>query len=316
MRESEPPIFMALNERDRIESIIKNSVGTLINIEQVDEIWQCQVQIPRNVDSRLSVLKRSFPQMQVVGRDGPIVQLSIPLYKNRRPLAAPEAAPPSRPLAVPTSSAIEEVLERLAGLYEMIFGQPGEVLKVDAQHFRVVIPGDLTFPFRHPFLALQTAILPSVYLAAVYTERLGRSSRTTLYFSTRDERPKGDETGVTITIDASHRQNISSYAACYTMPGQPRAYLVGAVNGLDNNAAELLAFMEALAHLDTTAQNVTVFTDSMYVRDWAHGPGYEWIERAEARHIAVRVQQVPRQQNDAAHQLAYKFLSRLVTEAR
>lgn len=299
-------------DRQRIETIVKSNVGTLLSAELHDDTWRVHILVPRNMDVRLKTLKKTFPTLEILKRDEKEVICLIPRVKNRTVTRSMTPRPPARPAPVVSGSVREAVLNTLSELYEQFFGEPGEVLKIDDTHFKLTFPGDLRFPYRHPFLALLPAIMPDLTPAAVYTEHYGNQKRTSVYLSTRDERPKNrSNAGVSITIDGSHRPGMASYAACYSMPGQPPGYLVGAMNGVGNNAAELMAFLQGLAHLDSSAPHVTIYTDSTFVRDWAAEAGREWIEKAAARHIDVRVELIPREQNEAAHKLAYQFLARL-----
>lgn len=297
-------------DRERIEFIVKSNVGTLISAEQEGDMWRCHLTVPRNIEGRLSSLKKTFPGLRVIKRDGSDVHLLIPVYKNRR---RSESRPSSRQSAPPViqPSMREDLLLRLTDLYEAFFEEPGEVLRIDDRHFKLTFSGDLVFPFYHPFIALLEAIAPDLIPAAVTTEHYGNQKRTSIYLSTTDERPKTPQNGVTIFIDGSYREGIGAYGVCYSMEGQPNAYLVGAVSGIDSNGAELMAFLQALAHLDETAQDVTIYTDSTFVTDWASNGGQVWLDKARARHINVRVQYIGRDNNSAAHALANKFLSRL-----
>jgi hypothetical protein len=298
-------------DRERIEFIVKSNVGTLISAEQEGDMWRCHLTVPRNIEGRLSSLKKTFPGLRILKRDGSDVHLLIPMYKNRR--RNTETRPAARQAVPPVlqPSMREDLLRRLTELYETFFEEPGEVLRIDDHHFKLTFSGDLIFPFYHPFIALLEAIAPDLTPAAVTTEHYGNQKRTSIYLSTADERPKTQQNGVTIFIDGSYREGVGAYGVCYSMEGQPNAYLVGAVSGIDSNGAELMAFLQALAHLDETAQDVTIYTDSTFVTDWASNGGQVWLDKARSRHINVHVQYIGRDNNGAAHTLANKFLSRL-----
>jgi hypothetical protein len=298
-------------DRERIEFIVKSNVGTLISAEQEGDMWRCHLTVPRNIEGRLSSLKKTFPGLRIVKREGPDVHLLIPVYKNRRRSAENRTGSKQAASPVLQPSMRENLLRRLTELYETFFEEPGEVLRIDDSHFKLTFSGDLIFPFYHPFVALLEAIAPDLTPAAVTTEHYGDQKRTSIYLSTTDERPKIQKNGVTIFIDGSYREGIGAYGVCYSMEGQPSAYLVGAVSGIDSNGAELMAFLQALAHLDETAQDVVIYTDSTFVTDWAANGGQVWLDKARARHINVRVQYIGRDNNGAAHALANKFLSRL-----
>ncbi|MDZ4763474.1 MAG: RNase H family protein [Chloroflexota bacterium] len=317
-------------ERERIEQIVKSNVGTLITAEIDGDVWRCHLQIPKNVTGRLSSLKSTFPNLEVVKRDGSDVHITIPVSaqkprrRARSSSAAPERAAPkiapssNRRAIVPTRSmppilpqSWEPLLFRLSELYETFFDEPGEVLRIDDSHYKLTFAGDMNFPFEHPFMSLLTAIIPYLTPVAVSTEHYGLQKRTSIYLSTSDERPRAPENGIVIYIDGSYQQGVGAYGVCYYKGGHPSGYLVGALQGADNNGAELMAFLQAIAHLDSRAQDVTIFTDSMYVTEWAANEGREWMERAQNRHIRISVQLVKRDANPAAHALAYNFLMRL-----
>jgi hypothetical protein len=302
-------------ERERIEAIIKASIGELISATLEDDLWKVNVRIPKNIDARLRALKSAFPAMQLLKRDGTDVWVTIPVSKlGRRSGRAVNhnRLTPTNPLgAVVTPEAREMLLRRIVELYQTLFDEPSEVVRLDDQHYRLTFAGDMTYPYSHPLLALLPSMIPDLTPVAVSTEHFGTHKRTTLYLSTADERPKGPGHGIAVYIDGSHRDGVGAYGVCYYRGGHPTGYLVGAVNGLDSNAAELMAFLQALAHLDDTAHNVTLYTDSTYVLDWTKGEGQRWMERAISRHITVNVQLIKREANPTAHQLAYSFLNRL-----
>jgi ribonuclease HI len=295
-------------DRDRIESVVKSSIGSVVSIEQEDDVWRCRLNVPRNVEARLNSLKKTFPGLRLVNQEGSAIECLIPMRKNRR------RSPQSRIVISDTNTPTadhEDLLRRLAELYETFFEDTGEVMRIDDQHYKLTFGGDLVFPFHHPFMALLSALSPDLTPVAITTEHLGGQKRTAIYLSTKDERPKTPAAGVSVFIDGSYREGIAAYGVCYSMAGQPSAYLVGAVNGLDSNGAELMAFLQALAHLDDTAHDVVIYTDSTFVTEWASDGGQPWVDRAKARHIGVRVQLIKRDDNGAAHALANKFLSRL-----
>lgn len=302
-------------ERERIEAIIKASIGELMNATLEDDLWQVNIRIPKNIDARLRALKSAFPGMHLVKRNGSDILVTIPVNKhgrrNGRGTDSRRALTPSLPRAVVTPEAREMLLQRIVELYESFFDEPGEVMRLDDQHYRLTFAGDMTYPYQHPLISLLPSMIPDLTPVAVSTEHFGTQKKTTIYLSMTDERPKGPGHGIAVFIDGSHRDGVGAYGVCYYRGGHPTGYLVGAVNGLDSNATELMAFLQALAHLDDTAQNVTLYTDSTYVLDWTKGEGQRWMERAISRHITVNVQLIKRDSNPSAHQLAYNFLSRL-----
>jgi hypothetical protein len=249
--------------------------------------------------------------LRVVKREGSDVHVLIPMHKIRRRTTEVRPAARQAVSSLIQPSMREDLLRRLTDLYETFFEEPGEVLRIDDHHFKLTFSGDLLFPYYHPFLTLLEAIAPDLTPAAITTEHYSNQKRTSIYLSTTDERPKSQPNGVTIFIDGSYRNGVGAYGVCYSMEGQPNAYLVGAVSGIDSNGAELMAFLQALAHLDDTAQDITIYTDSTFVTEWAANGGQVWLDRARARHINVRVQYIGRDNNGAAHTLANKFLSRL-----
>jgi hypothetical protein len=302
-------------ERERIEAIIKASIGELMSATLEDDLWQVNIRIPKNIDARLRALKSAFPAMYLVKRDGSDIWVTIPVNKNGRRNGRGNgnrrALTPSLPRAAVTPEAREMLLQRIVELYKSVFDEPGEVMRLDDHHYRLTFTGDMTYPYQHPLIALLPSLIPDLTPVAVSTEHFGTQKRTTIYLSTADERPKGPGHGIAVFIDGSHRDGVGAYGVCYYRGGHPTGYLVGAVSGLDSNATELMAFLQALAHLDDTAQNVTLYTDSTYVLDWTKGEGQRWMERAISRHITVNVQLIKRDSNPSAHQLAYNFLSRL-----
>lgn len=292
------------------------------------EYWRCHLYIRKNVDGRLSSLKNTFPSMQIVQRDGSNVYVDIPVNapKPKRRAPAPRVDPPARrsakanrgtlaPTRAPNTPVLpqswEPLLYQLSQLYETFFDEPGDVLRIDASHYRLTFAGDMRFPFEHPFLSLLTAVIPYLTPVAVSTEHYGLQKRTSIYLSTKDERPRAPENGIVVFIDGSFRQGVAAYGVCYYKAGHPSGYLVGAMQGMDNNGAELMACLQAIAHLDSRAQDVTIYTDSKYVTEWIAHEGREWIERAENRHVLIKVKRINRDANPSAHALAYGFLSRL-----
>lgn len=305
-------------ERERIEFVIKSNVGTLVSADLEGDIWRCHVTIPKNIDARLSGLKKTFPGMRLVKRDGENVYVTIPVHKHGRRTNGrvvgerPSAIMPANaPRTIVTPEAREHLLLRLAELYEMFFEEPGDVLRIDDTHFKLTFAGDMTYPYHHPFMSLLPYLMPDLTPVAVSTEHYGTQKRTTIYLSTHDERPKGPGHGIAVFIDGSHRDGTVAYGVCYYKGGHPSGFLVGALSGMDSNGAELMALLQALSHLDDTAQDVTIYTDSSYVYEWSQNEGRLWMEKAINRHISVKVQLIKRDHNENAHALAYKFLNRL-----
>ncbi|NDJ63182.1 MAG: ribonuclease H-like domain-containing protein [Chloroflexi bacterium] len=311
--------------KERIEFVVKSNVGQLVSIERDGDMWRCHLHVPKNAEARLRSLKSTFPGLRIEQREDTEVFCTIPIYPIKatgRNLTARRSSNMRRrgphrpertlhPMMARAGVSRQDQLERLAEIYGIFFDSSGEVLMVDEQHFKLTLAEDLVYPFNHPFLSLLPWMMPDLTPAAILTEQLGNRKTTSIYLSTEDERPKRSSTEVSIFIDGSYRDGIGSYGVCYQMAGQPNAYLVGAMSCHNNNAAELMAFLQAIAHLAETAHNIVVYTDSTLVVDWSQGEGRAWVDQALDKHISLRVQLIDRDENNAAHTLAYKLLSRL-----
>lgn len=308
----------------KIELVVKSSIGQLVTAEQVGDFWRCHVYIPKNVEARIKAFSKAFPDLIVDEHNGKNVIVRIPAQKHQRPNSntpelwteqRPQIAEPARDLRLilpdtPNFSTGEQ-LKRIAGLYEAVFGKPCEVQTLDEGRTKVTLLEDFAYPFTHPLLALAQPLMPALVPVAYASEHVGRKPKTSIFFAKPDPREPLPYQQVIIHIDGAFRDGVACYGVRYLMHGQPPAYLSGAMNCRDSNAAELIAFLQAVAHLDARVQNVAIFTDSTYLMAWLRNDGRDWHDRAIAKHGAVTVQHVKRDENKAAHTLANRLITRL-----
>lgn len=308
----------------KIELVVKSSIGQLVTAEQVGDFWCCQLMIPKNVDGRLQALGKAFPGMIIDSRSNKGAVVRIPAHKNQRPSNhTPELWSQPRPLIAQRAEILHptydirvltssDQVRRLAQLYEGIFGQPCEVQTLDEGRIKAMLLEPFTYPFQHPLLALMTPLLPTLAPVAYASEQVGHKPKTSIFLAKpEDARPRHTQQQVIVHIDGAFRDGIGCYGVRYLMDGHPPAYLSGAMNCRDSNAAEVMAFLQALAHLHETARNIAIYTDSNYLTLWVQNGGAEWMQRAIARHGSVTVQRVSRDENKAAHTLANRLITRL-----
>lgn len=307
----------------KIELVVKSSVGHLVAAEQVNDYWRCHIHIPRNIEGRLKAMQKAFPEMEVESRLNKDVIIRIPAPRantNGGQPAVPVFGPPRPTITIngmPTLPidggvlSLEDQAQELAQLYRAFFAASCEAAVLEGGRLRITFQEPLRFPSRHPFLALIPRLLPDYTVVAQSAENMGRQRTNALFLAKAAEVPRYNYKHVLIHIDGSYRDGMAAYGVRYMMTGQPPAYLAGAVNSKDSSGAELIAFLEALAHLDPAVQNLAIFTDSGYVLSWIKHDGRAWMEEALKKHGSVRVQHIQREENKAAHTLANKLMARL-----
>ncbi|MDX1991782.1 MAG: ribonuclease H family protein [bacterium] len=312
----------------KIELVVKSSVGHLVAAEQIGDVWRCHIHIPRNVEARLRGMSKAFPEMEIESQLGKDVIVRIPAQKNGTAAIVPDSNEPApafdrpRPAITLNTSLSDthfpservlppdEQVRRLGKLYESFFASTCDVQMMEGGRVRVNFEEALRYPSTHPFLALLprlTDLVPVAYAG----EQLGRQPKFSIYLAKPEQRMRYRYDHVLIHIDGSYRDGVGAFGARYLMTGHPPAYLSGALNVKDSSGAELLAFLQALAHLDASARNLAIFTDSGYVLSWIKHEGRPWLEQAIKKHGSVRVQHVHREENRAAHSLANRMMSRL-----
>lgn len=305
----------------KIELVVKSSVGHLVAAEQVNDYWRCHLHIPRNVDGRLKGMHKAFPDMQIESRMGKdvIVRIPAPRTSEGQP-AIPVFAQPRSAITLDGVNSLaidgallslEDQAQELVRLYRTFFNAACEAQVLEGGRLRVTFQEPLRFPMQHPFLALTPRLLPDYVPVAYSGENLGQQRTTSIFLAKSEADLRYQYKHVLIHIDGSYRDGAAAYGVRYMMTGHPPGYLAGAVNSKDSSGAELIAFLQALAHLDSSVQNLAIFTDSGYVLSWIKNDGRLWMEQALKKHGSVRVQHIHREENKAAHSLANKLMARL-----
>lgn len=312
-------------DRDRIERIIKSSVGQIVAMEYKDHAWLCQVIIPKNIPGRMTFLKRTFADLEVLQQEGTSFYVRIPTKGAKESAQEVVATRPTnwqppvkpqkveiehQPLVTQRILSLEDQLYRLGKFYSNVFHTEIRAQMIDPSRARITFEQEFTYPFRHPFLDILPALLPSLVPIGIYTEEIGRKSRTALYLGEPGQRPRVEHNGLYIFIDGAYRAGIGCYGVRYQAPNEPEAYLAGALNTRDSNGAELGGMLSALAHLNDDVQDVHIYTDSTYVVHWLDTRGKAWLEQAGLRHGTVRVHHIGRDDN-VAHVLANNLIRRL-----
>lgn len=310
-------------DKSRIEKVIKSSVGRLESADLIHNVWHCLIHIPKNVDARLGTLQKAFPNMHIKRRNGNEVLCLIPSdrqapIEHNNPMLHPSVIAQRMKVAVngglqvtPGTLPLDQQITRLVEVYEAIFERECEIQMIDETRLRLGFEEDLKYPYQNPLLTLLPRLLPGQVPVAISTDHLTQRPNTSVYIAPQHEVVPHQFKHVVINIDGGFRDGIGCYGVRYLMTGHPPAYLSGAVNCRDSNGAELIAFLQALAHLDASVQNVLIYTDSTFVRSWVTGEGQQWFARALERHGQVTLRWISREDNKAAHSLANKALRRL-----
>lgn len=320
-------------KRERIEKIVKSSVGQLIYIKKEHGIWLCEIKVPRDPDRRIKPLQGAFPHAEIrVSYEDNLILCAIPQdeqpmngnvpeaflarsHQHKSPSnfaralikheVGNEATPVTASDATPLS--LQAQINQIAGLYSMVFDDPCEAT-IEGKFIKFVFQRPLRYPFGGEILSLIDRYLPGYSSAGVYGENVGNSDTTALFFASGVRTPSYDHDFVTIHIDGGHRDKIGAYGVRYLLKDHLPGYLAGVINSENAGNTELAAFLNAVAHLDQSVPRVQIFTDSTFVIHWLRKDGKAWMDRLQKRHKEIKIQHIPRSNNHAAHQLATRML--------